>query len=122
MDIIISDRKYSDFNNFDNMPSPWLNNNMNHNNDMNSSRNNFGGGNIWGNNSGDRGNNGGGGGGGNGGGGGMHCVHMRGLPFKANQMDVADVSFSVRLCFQFSTLFFLVFQTHNTCHNPVTSR
>lgn len=25
--------------------------------------------------------------------GGVHCVHMRGLPFKATQQDVADVSF-----------------------------
>jgi hypothetical protein len=45
---------------------------------------------------------GGGGGGGNwssngaglggGGGGGGHCIHMRGLPFRATQADIADVS------------------------------
>lgn len=29
--------------------------------------------------------------GGDRGSGGMHCVHMRGLPFKATQQDVADV-------------------------------
>lgn len=29
---------------------------------------------------------------GNRGGSGLHCVHMRGLPFKATQMDIADVS------------------------------
>ncbi|XP_045467613.1 heterogeneous nuclear ribonucleoprotein H2-like [Harmonia axyridis] len=29
-------------------------------------------------------------GGGGGSGGGMHCVHMRGLPFKATQLDIAD--------------------------------
>ncbi|XP_017777377.1 PREDICTED: heterogeneous nuclear ribonucleoprotein H-like [Nicrophorus vespilloides] len=31
-----------------------------------------------------------GGGGGGGGAGGMHCIHMRGLPFRASQMDIAD--------------------------------
>lgn len=30
--------------------------------------------------------------GGDRGSGGVHCVHMRGLPFKATQQDVADVS------------------------------
>lgn len=28
---------------------------------------------------------------GNRGGPGIHCVHMRGLPFKASEMDIADV-------------------------------
>lgn len=43
------------------------------------------------------GNNGGRGGGGGGGGGGMwqndggHCVHMRGLPFRATESDIAEV-------------------------------
>jgi hypothetical protein len=48
-----------------------------------------------------RGGRAGGGGGGNwssngaglgGGGGGGHCIHMRGLPFRATQADIADVS------------------------------
>lgn len=33
-----------------------------------------------------------GGGGGGGGAPGLHCIHMRGLPFKASEDDIADVS------------------------------
>lgn len=42
-----------------------------------------GGGHNWNGNMGDRGS------------GGVHCVHMRGLPFKATQADVADVSVKI---------------------------
>ena len=70
-----SERKFSDFNNFDNHPSPW-GNSSNHNGDMGGNNSPYGG-NTWGS-SGDRSS------------GGVHCVHMRGLPFKANQMDIAD--------------------------------
>ena len=48
-----------------------------------------GGGAGGGNWSSNRGGLGGGGGGGSGGGG--HCIHMRGLPFRATQADIADV-------------------------------
>ncbi|KAF5270437.1 hypothetical protein FQR65_LT05625 [Abscondita terminalis] len=71
----ISDRKFSDFNTFDSHPSPWANN-SNHNGDLGGNNSPYGG-SSWGS-SGDRGN------------GGVYCVHMRGLPFKANQMDIAD--------------------------------
>lgn len=67
-----TDRKFSDFNNFD-RPNSWSSN-SNHNGDMEGNHS------PWGGNSSDRGNNG------------IHCVHMRGLPFKATQMDIADVN------------------------------
>ena len=41
-----------------------------------------------------------------GGGGGGHCIHMRGLPFRATQADIADVRlFEFSLSFFFSTIF-----------------
>ncbi|KAB0801900.1 hypothetical protein PPYR_04086 [Photinus pyralis] len=71
----VSDRKYSDYDDFGELPSPWLNN-SNHNGDMGSDNSPYGG-HSWESPE-------------ECGGGGVHCVHMRGLPFKANQMDIAD--------------------------------
>lgn len=40
----------------------------------------------------------------------VHCVHMRGLPFKATQNDIADVSFAIKqICLSyFISLNFIV--------------
>lgn len=44
----------------------------------------------------------------------IHCVHMRGLPFKATQLDVFEVCFHT-ICFYLLILNFLsVFQACNT--------
>lgn len=73
--IIVND--FPDFNSYNNRSGGWSGGNQN------------GGGRFmdqWNNNPGNGGGNSGGGGPG------MHCVHMRGLPFKATQLDIADVS------------------------------
>lgn len=35
----------------------------------------------------------------------IHIVHMRGLPFRATQADIADVSTKILVIFQFDTAF-----------------
>lgn len=67
-----------DYDNFDNS-SDWMSGSNDHNGDMRGGSrspyeiSNWGGGNDRRNSN------------------GMHCVHMRGLPFKASQMDIVEV-------------------------------
>jgi hypothetical protein len=56
---------------------------------------------------------------GGGGGGGGHCIHMRGLPFRATQADIADVRphilfVTITLCIVFVRLYFSFTFNHMT--------